>query len=179
MKSRWFEPPFSDSFPLAHLMRSAYPEYWFRIHGLPESKRWPESDEEREIVFDRFSQFGTALLGHHAPCLIVQSCFNGFPRSKNLLPSHDWKPIHRVEESDEDHWNSWAAHTTWNPDGLRDVLLAIAEDREALIAFVSLATDCVFVPYDGGADGFAMDGALLRRLSDEFSPWSSSHSSGL
>lgn len=179
MKSRWFESPFSDSFPLAHLMRSAHPEYWFRIHALPESKRWPKNDDERAIAFDRFSRFGTALLGHQTPCLVVQSCFNGFPRSKALMPSVDWKPIHRVEESDEDIWNSWAAQTTWNPDELRDVLLAIAEDREEHIAFVSLVTDSVFVPYDGGADGFSFDNERLRKLAEEFSAWASTNSSGL
>ena len=179
MESRWFEKPFSDSFPLAHLMRSAYPEYWFRIHALPKSKRGPESDNEREIVFDRFSRFGTALLGHNSPCLIVQSRLNRFPRSKDLLPSLNWKSIHRVKESDEDYFDSWAAHTTWNPDELRDVLLAIAEDREELIAFVSLATDCVLVPYDGGADGFSFDKERLRKLAEEFSAWASINASGL
>jgi hypothetical protein len=77
MDSRWFHHPFCEAFPLAHLMRSAFPEYWLRIHSLPESKEYAKSDAEREIIFDRYSRFGSALLGEQAPCLIIQSGFNG------------------------------------------------------------------------------------------------------
>lgn len=53
MRSRWVEHPFCQAFPVAHLMREHFPECWLRIHSLPGSKRYPESDAEREIVFER------------------------------------------------------------------------------------------------------------------------------
>lgn len=160
-------------------MRAAFPEYWLRIHSLPESKRYPETDAERETVFDRHSRFGSALLGESAPCLVIQSRFKGFPRSAELMPELVWTPIHRVVEDEDDGWDSWAAHTTWDAAAFRTLLLAIADDQEAHIAFLSEETECVFIPYDGGADGFSFDTALLRRLSDEFAPWRSAHPLGL
>ncbi|MGE3802533.1 MAG: hypothetical protein AB7H80_16065 [Candidatus Kapaibacterium sp.] len=179
MQSRWFEHPFCEVFPIAHLMRGAFPEYWLRIHSLPNSKRYPDDEAERQIVFDRHSQFGTALLGEHVRCLVIQSCFNGFSRSAELLPELEWRPIHQVVESDGEAWNSWMAYTTWDVAAFRTLLLAIADEREAHIAFVSEVTDCVFIPYDGGADGFSFDTELLRRLSEEFAPWRSAHPLGL
>lgn len=177
-RSRWFHHPFCEAFPLAHLMRAAFPKYWLRIHSLPESKRYPESDAEREIVFERHSRFGSALLGERTPCLVIQSRRNGFPRSAELMPESAWTPIHRVGK-DEDAWDSWMAHATWEAPTFRTLLLAIAEDREAHIAFVSESTDCVFIPYDGGADGFSFDKALVRRLSEELAPWRSAHPLGI
>ena len=179
MHSRWFHHPFCEAFPVAHLMRTAFPEYWLRVHSLPESKRYPETDVERECVFDRHSRFGSALLGEHAPCLVIQSRFNGFSRSAELMPALVWTPIHRVVEEENDGWDSWVTHTIWKPSDFRSLLLDIADDKEAHIAFLSEVTDCIFIPYDGGADGFSFDTALLQRLSSEFAPWRSAHPLGL
>ncbi len=150
-----------------------------RIHSLPESKRYPEDEAERQIVFDRYSRFRSALLGESAPCLMIQSCFTGFPRNAELMPELEWTPIHQVVESEEDVWDSWMAHTTWDAEAFRTLLTAIADARESLIAFVSEATDSVFIPYDGGADGFSFDAALLRRLSAEFASWLPANPQGL
>ena len=164
---------------MSHVMRTKFPEFWLRIHTLPESKRHPDNDAEQEIIFDRYSRFGSALLGERAPCLVVKSCFNGFPRSAELMPELMWTPIHRVFEDEDDAWDSWIAHTTWDAAVFRTLLLEIADCGERDIAFLSEVTDCVFAPYDGGADGFSFDTGLLRRLSDEFAPWRSAHPLGL
>jgi hypothetical protein len=179
MRSRWFHHPFCDAFPLAHLMRAALPEYWLRIHSLPESKRYPENDDEREIIFERHSRFGSALLGERAPCLVITSHFRGFRLSAALMPEFAWTPIHRVVEDDDNAWHSWAAPTTRDAAAFRPLILAIAEGKTAHIAFLSDVTDCVFIPYDGGADGFSFDTALLQQLTREFAPWRSKHPLGL
>jgi hypothetical protein len=179
MRSRWFQHPFCQAFPLSHLMRSEFPEYWLRIHSLPESKRYPEDEAERQIVLDRYARFGTALLGERAPCLVIESRFNGYERTEELMPGLSWTPIHRVDESDEDFYDSWMAQTIWDAAKFRALLLAIADDQEQNVAFVSEVTDCVFIPYDGGSDGFSFDTALLQRLRDEFAPWRSAHPLGL
>ena len=179
MRSRWFQHPFCQAFPLSHLMRSEFPEYWLRIHSLPDSKRYPDNEAERQTVLDRYTRFGTALLGERAPCLIIRSRFNGFECSEELMPELAWTPIHRVSESDEDFYDSRMAETVWDAGAFRTLLLAIADDREENIAFVSDLTDCVFIPYDGGADGFSFDTAVMRRLTEEFAPWRSDYPLGL
>ena len=165
---------------MAHLLRQSFPQHWLRIHSLPDMKRYPEDDAERQVVLQRQTQFGTALLGEEAACLVVQSLYAGSPRSPELLPALDWRPIHQVVGEDEDDsWDSWIAHTVWEPTALAPLLLAIAEDRYEYVAFLSEVTDCIYVPYDGGADGFSFDAALLQRLSQEFVAWRSPLPSGL
>ena len=160
-------------------MREAFPEHWLRIHSLPHSKRYPDNEAERQIVLDRYARFGTALLSECAPCLIIQSRFNQPARNEKFMPELNWTPLHRIDESDEDFYDSWMAHTVWDATAFRTLLLAIADDHEDHIAFVSKITDCVFIPYDGGVDGFSYETSLLRKLSEEFSPWCSAHPLGL
>jgi hypothetical protein len=95
------------------------------------------------------------------------------------MPEQKWTSIHRVVDDQNDGWDSWATHTIWKPSVFRSLLLDIADDKVAHIAFLSEVTDCVFIPFDGGADGFSLDTALLQRLSIEFAPWRSTHPSGL
>lgn len=179
MKSRWFQNPYCEAFPLAHLMRTAFPECWLRIHSLPGSKRYAESDTERDIVFERHARFGTSLLGERASCLIIQSRLNGFARAEELLPELEWTAIHRIEEEEDEVWESWMARTTWDAEAFRPLLMGIADDRLAHVAFLSEGTDCVYVPYDGGADGFSFDEERVQRMSEEFAEWRSGHALGL
>ncbi|MCX4586630.1 hypothetical protein [Streptomyces sp. NBC_01481] len=40
---------------IAHTFRSTYCDRWVRFHSLPESKRYPESEDEYAIVLDRYN----------------------------------------------------------------------------------------------------------------------------
>ena len=51
--SAFDHPKFVDTYPVSFLMREAHPECWFRIHSLPEGKRYPESDAEWETLLAR------------------------------------------------------------------------------------------------------------------------------
>lgn len=179
MHAHWFQQPLCRAFPIAHLMRQAFPEYWLRIHSLPESKRYPEDEAERQIVFERYSRFGSALLGEGSECLIIKSHFNHSHRQADFMPELQWTAIHTVDESDEEAWCSWVAHTVWDPVAFRPLLLAIADDSEQFVSFVSKVTGCIFSPYDGGADGFSLDATALHRLREEFASWRSKHPGGL
>jgi hypothetical protein len=95
------------------------------------------------------------------------------------MPELAWAPIHGVGMRKDEVWNSWLAHATWDPSAFRSLLVSIANDTHAHIAFLSERTDCLFIPYDGGADGFSFDLTRLRQLSSQFSAWKSSLPSGL
>jgi len=181
----WLEPEFKDVFPVACIMKHRLPDLWMRVHSLPESKRYPETDEEREIVIERYAQFGTALLGAQMPCYIVRSQFHDAVLDPKRFGSLAWVPLPAVRESEEeeepngDIWRSWCAETSWQPDVFRALLLDIAEERDSGVSFVSKASENMFAPYDGGADGFSFDSRLLERLKHEFHPWRSPRDDGL
>ncbi|MGW6733237.1 DUF3885 domain-containing protein [Streptomyces sp. NPDC055013] len=41
--------------PIAHELRAAYSDRWVRFHSLPDSKRYPESEDEYAIVLHRYN----------------------------------------------------------------------------------------------------------------------------
>ncbi len=176
--SRWLQPEYLDSFPLSFLMRQRFPQYWLRIHSLPDSKRHPEDEGEREVVLQRYASFGTALLRDQAPCFIVRARFATEELSSEFQSSLRWSQLHKIEE-EEDFWCSWIAETSWRPETLRDLFIDIAEDRDSHVMFVSKLSDSIFAPYDGGADGFSFDSGMITQLKQEFAPWRSARSDGL
>jgi len=177
--NRWLQPEFKDAFPVACIMKHRLPHLWMRIHSLPASKRYPETEEERNVVLERYASFGTALLGDEAACYIVRSRMNQKVLDPEFRGSFAWTALPRVDESDEDYWSSWYSETIWRPEEFRSSLLAIAEERDWGVSFVSKATGSVFAPYDGGADGFSFDSGLLTRLKQEFQPWLSARDDSL
>ena len=163
-------------------MRVHYPQLWMRVHSLPDSKRYPESQEERDEIFRRYSAFGTALLGNEAPCLFVRSRFATEELGAEFDPRLSWSRLYKIQEEGgeaNDYWCSWAAEVRWAPHDLRGLLMDIAEDRDAHVLFISNESDSIFAPYDGGADGFSFDSGLIDRLKNEFQPWRSARTDGL
>ena len=179
MHSRWLQDPYRETFPLSHLMRTAIPHAWLRIHSLPDSKRYASNDLERQVVFERYRRFGSALLGDAAPCAVIHSRFDESMPEAEWLPKLEWVLLKQTVENQEEVWNSWIADATWNPDTFRPLLMAIADDQVRSFAFLSKTTDAILAPYDGGADGFSLDAPTMLRLSKEFQSWRSAHPRGL
>jgi len=160
-------------------MKHRLPHLWLRIHSLPDSKRYPDTENERNEVMARYASFGTALLGDQAPCYIVRSRMNEEALDPKYRGSLTWRALPRVDESDEDYWSSWCAETIWHPEEFHALLIDVAEDRDWGVSFVSKISDSIFAPYGGGADGFSLDSGLLSRLKLEFKPWLSLRNDGL
>src|SRR5687767_11747123 len=62
---------YSETIPISHYLRHDYADRWFRIHSLPESKRYAESEEEWQILLDRQNTIITDLLGGGEKFLLV------------------------------------------------------------------------------------------------------------
>ena len=181
---RWLHTEFQDTFPVACIMKHRLPRLWMRVHSLPNSKRYPESDEERDIIFSRYALFGTALLGVKTPCYIVRSQFHDAELDAKARGSLDWEPLPAVRESEDEEpdggvWHSWCAEVVWQPNRFRGLLLDVAEEQDSGVSFVAKSSGNMFAPYDGGSDGFSFDLALLKRLKHEFEPWLSPRDDGL
>ena len=112
MQSRWLQDPYREVFPLSHLMRTAIPHAWFRIHSLPDSKRYATNESERQVVFERYRRFGSALLGDAGPCAVIHSRLNETAPDPDWLPDLEWKSLKQTREEEDGVWESWVAHTT-------------------------------------------------------------------
>ena len=162
---------YPESVPLGHLLRADYPARWFRIHSLPESKRYADNEDEWKILLYRQNMLITDLLGIDAEFYLVTGrycflnpefvqidteyheldCFRklGLQESEaiNLAARY---PEH-YDEEDGIHFVPAAVILTWRPGTLDDLLMKIADD-EAEAVFLSMTQKVAVCPYDGGVD---------------------------
>ena len=68
--TRWREM-FPETQLTPHELRTTYPERWFRIHSLPEAKRYPEDEAEWESLLARQNETITEMIGHGEPFVLV------------------------------------------------------------------------------------------------------------
>src|SRR4051812_29506637 len=71
--------------PQFHLLRSTCKDRWFRIHALPESKRYPESLDEWATVLSRHNEMLSELLAAESEVLLLTTTFS----HENMAPFQD------------------------------------------------------------------------------------------
>src|SRR5688572_11250104 len=62
---------YPETVQISYLFKHCYSDRWFRIHSLPESKRYPENDDEWGIILARQNEIITDLLGLETDVLLV------------------------------------------------------------------------------------------------------------
>jgi hypothetical protein len=62
---------YPKTIPISHLFKHDYSDRWFRIHSLPESKRYADNDEEWRFLLSRQNSIITDILGDNSKILIV------------------------------------------------------------------------------------------------------------
>jgi hypothetical protein len=185
MFARWWAERFGEALPAGHALRKAYPDRWVRFHSLPESKRYAENKDEREEILRRQRLIAAAVLGdgacyavtgHYLPCAL------GTGHEIPELPGHRFVcELHgRFDDALDDGGDVSFLVTTlrWDPAGMRDLLLAIAND-EVRVLWIAIATGEVFAPYDGGGDCILATRERRDELRARHAGWLSALPSGL
>jgi hypothetical protein len=155
-RSRWlaWHP---GSVPIGWVLRHDE-DRWLRIHSLPESKRYPDTDAEREVLLARHNTVADAIIGD-APCVLLGFDYEGryhLPLDHRLRAwLSDAPPVMRIapDEDDEDAepTSIFASRVTWHPGAFDELMLDVAEDRLRFL-LVNWNSGAVYAPYDGGAD---------------------------
>lgn len=179
--------------PLAHRLRGQLPARWVRFHGLPESKRHPDDEEEFAIVLGRQNRLLGELFGSGSRAVLLTTTFTGplgveagddERRLREMDPdARPWRSL-AMHELEEDFiaptfWHVFASEWTWRP-GVFDAVLRLAAVAEIANVMI-LPPDCrwAFLPYDGGADLILESTAGRDRIKSAFAGWLSSHPDGL
>jgi hypothetical protein len=95
---------YPGTIPLSRCFKHDYPERWFRIHSLPESKRYAETNEEWEILLSRQNEIIADLLGGNTPILLLtgecylddQTTFN-LPESGHSLSGSSFVILNSID----------------------------------------------------------------------------------
>ena len=184
--------------PIAMHIRDDYHERWFRIHSLPQSKRYAYADEEWAILLNRQNTLITELLGEQAEFYLVTgryfstnpeitcleqeyhqlACFRDCHFTEmTSIDLGEWYP-HHYDADDGTHFVPAVARLRWKRNQYDTILKSIADD-ETRAAFVGIASPRIIAPYDGGVDCFVENEELAVDYKRKFKDWLSSLKSGL
>jgi hypothetical protein len=169
---------FEACYPVPFLMKEYRQDWWFRIHSLPDSKRYPTTTEDWAVLMLRHQELADAVLTAGSRCRILYSQRATAPFPQDALPAIDWKHFRSVGE-DEDRLACWAASIQWRFEDFAEVVRKKVEDQIVHVAFHSLQTDSLYCPYDGGADVFSLNTEFLAAIRSRFRGWRSPHPLGL
>lgn len=180
--------------PVAHLLKTAFPSRWVRFHNLPESKRYPDDEEEFAIVLGRQNRVLDELVGSEASVILLSTEYSGSPDPVEVTPyvpelrafDRDAKPWHAVamHELDENfqspcYWHIFASEWAWRPCTFDPLLRLVANDQIANIMILHPGCKWLFHPYDGGMDLILESSAARDHIRSSHLDWLSPWPSGL
>lgn len=176
--SRAWYKAFGETPPLGHILRRDFHANWTRFHALPESKRYAETDVEKNIILSRANTLAEACFDGLEVLWVVTAQYNDSDLETNDLvaklsmePAFSWIDL---EEEPEDQIKVvfHATPVPWEQSSLDWLFAEIAEEQERAI-FFSEQNGIVFAPYDGGFDVICLRLEKIRTLEVSFRTWMS------
>ena len=170
LRTAW-QAQFGAALPIGHQLRQALPQRWFRMHHLPESRRYPDTPADWAEALARHEAVASWLLGEATPVWCIEVC--------------------TVREAGERAWlrvpidaSEWAyalraRQTKWRQGEHTAAIAAVLKEREGPRLWADLQRGCVYAPYPGGADLICTDTAQRAQGRVRFADWLSSQPSGL
>jgi|SRR5690554_559389 len=183
---------YPDIIPISHFFRHDYTNRWFRIHSLPESKRYAENDKKWDILLTRQNQIINDLFSDNVKVFLVTGEYNWDERTAFItdeekvfkpysflrLDNIDLFEINSNEYDKEDIYRPAFAETTWTVNSHDNLLKAIAKDRTRAF-FVSFDKNIIIAPYDGGVDFILKDNQTRDNYKEKYKHWLSEREDGL
>lgn len=193
MKSNELTQSWNDNFPnflpIAHKLKEKFSERWFRIHTLPESKRYPENEQEFDEIFRRHNLTLTDLFGTSQKYFLLTNSYGlsleKIKREAKLvklnLQKNYWQSVNIVEDDEFEpyYWHIYFDEKDWAEGSLDGLFRLVANDAVGGVTLFSADKKVAYHPYDGGAD-IIFDNSNLRDFyKDKYKDWLSIYPSGL
>jgi hypothetical protein len=184
----WWREHFGDLVPRGEVLREHFFEdRWFRIHSLPESKRWPTQASEYNEILRRHNAIATDVLGVGSSCWLVATHWfeadagkTGPPVLPHLDPGAWDKPLLFREDPDDPLVTAcWPTLIKWAPGEFDALLRMVADDKEPQPIFVETAQSRIYAPYDGGADLILESAEVRDAMRARYPAWLSPDPRGL
>ena len=170
--------------PVAHLLKSSFPDRWVRFHSLPMSKRYPSTPAEYDTVLEGHNTVLGSLAGPATPVVLLTTAF-----STNDVPGRDVfepRPAEsaagswwRTVPGDECYWQVYAEQVAWHPGRFDPLVRRVADDAVGNVMICDVDCRWIVHPYDGGMDVVLSSAAERDRLRSHFAAWLSSRPDGL
>lgn len=176
--------------PTSERLRQFTPDLWVRFHSLPNSKRYPDTEEELGIIASRGEALFKEIFVNETEFLIlcsrpiIENIVEITPlpsptiRTLQLTESWQWTD-HNEDPLDQLSWQTYAGARPLSFAQLSKINSWIANEAELDVVISSTNLSNLFIPYDGGFDIFLEDESTLNALKIKFKDWLPSNSLGL
>lgn len=168
--------------PLGHILSRDFSDRWLRVHALPKSKQYADTDQERETFLNRSNALGEELFGEgktvylmstrakvpfwikdHGPRAVVRKAF----KLKQVFTSKDFMESEEYRYPHVTH----ARKLIWKRTAFDDVFQKIADEKDYGVLFVSFEKSCTLAPYDGGFDLILPNSDQVKRFKETYTDW--------
>jgi hypothetical protein len=163
---------YADLQPVSAYFWKPFQSTWFRIHSLPESKRYANTLEEYEEIFYRQNTLLNEFIPQNTQIQIV---INYIESSNELFEIYNFENI-GVLICDEVVYQSFVMETSWQTNCINDILKAIADDE--IKGFI-IAPKALIAPYDGGMNFYLKDITTKEFFKNKYKMWLSSREDGM
>ncbi|MGA2499718.1 MAG: hypothetical protein ABSH20_18430 [Tepidisphaeraceae bacterium] len=173
--------------PIADNLRRVCCNRWLRIHGLPDAKRYPETQQEYSIILHRHNEALSALLVPGSEAILITT---GGSSPEDPAPVQDqylqhpmaWHWMSFLDDPNDPYpilWHLYARAVDWQWGTLDAELRQVIDDKSSNVMLIGVVQRVVYHPYDGGADIIARDERQRDSLRERFRDWLSSRPDGL
>ncbi|MCA3040657.1 MAG: hypothetical protein ING37_08655 [Rhodocyclaceae bacterium] len=185
----WWKNEYGEAAPVGHVLRLRYSEDWIRFHSLPESKRYPDSEQEMDEVLRRAATVATSLFETgEAIYLYISRCLHEdeqVPAAEEIAGEVTeagsvtlWANHGDVPPEEDDAFATWARSDAWPPSYFSNLIRQVANEEARFVCLVSPKSGNIFCPYDGGIDVFCSSPEVHEPLKF-LRGWRSQRSDGL
>ncbi|MGN2484440.1 DUF3885 domain-containing protein [Acinetobacter calcoaceticus] len=185
---------YPNKLPISHYFPQYFSQFWFRIHSLPESKRYADTPAEYELLLNRHNQIIDDCFDSNTSIFIVSGhYFSQNNNNKIYDPTfrlkykfHSEKEINLTQtnpeyydEDEEDRFfRPYSTKIIWQANEHNDLLKKIADD-EVRAFMISFEQNIIISPYDGGIDLIIFNDAKRNELRNNYKDWLSPRADGL
>lgn len=180
---------FGDLPPVGHVLRSAISTRWLRVHSLPNSKRYAETQREHDELLLRYNELAAEILASDAPAIVFLHSWGAEADFADAFADFGWaaqlelkraKPtVHPTPDPDDPNLLVAGFPIQWSPHAWDSLIRDVADDRLRSILFLNPTTGEAYAPYDGGADLFLANSERVEALSKRWAAWLSTRPDGL
>ena len=183
---------YPNTIPVSHLFKWDHKDKWLRVHSLPKSKRYAETDDELNVLLSRQNQIISDLFGERTEILIITGEFNWGKREGFLTDEEEvFKPydfiqldhidLHEFDSELYDRHEIYRpafSESRWVSNHHDKLLIEIAEDNVRAL-LISIESKVIIAPYDGGMDLFFNDIKTRDFYKHRYKEWLSERVDGL
>jgi hypothetical protein len=184
---------------IGYVLKQYFSDKWFRIHSLPNSKRYADTEDEMKIILDRQNALIGDLIGEQQKYLLFLSAYSENPKLECfsgvdgaiILDTIQLSKVLPEHFEDDYYFHTAIIEKQWRAGSIDNYLRAVANDEDIIaicsmdyypiyrFSIVDTEKNIIISPYDGGMDIFLNNTHERDAVKSKYKGWLSFTESGL